>query len=205
MQRTLTIGFIFALLGLLVWLVGFWEPTANLQQCEQSPPLAEPPSGGDFTLESAQGTVNLREFRNQVVLLYFGYTWCPDICPTSLGLASLALDSLTPEELARVQSLFVSVDPERDTLQRLKEYAGYFHPKILGLTGTPEQVARVARQYGAAYRKVVQVSETGYVVDHSADTYLIDRQGNLVEVIPHGTPPQELVKLIRRYLDGSDP
>ena len=201
MQRTLIIGFILGLLGLLVWLVGYWEPAAESTQCEQAPTLAEPPVGGDFTLDSAQGPVGLMDFRGQVVLLYFGYTWCPDICPTSLGLTSLALDDLNPAELARVQSLFVSVDPARDTLQRLKEYVAYFHPKILGLTGTPDRLAKVARQYGAAYRKVVQVSETGYVVDHSAETYLIDPRGRLVEVIPHGTTPQKLVGLIRRYLD----
>jgi protein SCO1/2 len=201
MQRTLIIVFILGLLGLLVWLVGYWEPTAELEQCEQAPNLAEPPVGGDFTLDSAEGPVELQAFRNRVVLLYFGYTWCPDICPTSLGLTSLAMDSLSAEEQARVQSLFVSVDPERDTVEWLKEYAAYFHPNILGITGSPEQVAKVARQYGAAYRKVVQASETGYVMDHSADTYLIDPQGRLVEVIPHGTPPQELVELIRRYLE----
>jgi protein SCO1/2 len=201
MQRTLITGFILGLLGLLVWLVGYWEPAAELEQCEQAPTLAEAPVGGDFTLDSARGPVALEDFRGQVVLLYFGYTWCPDICPTSLGLTSLALDDLKPEELARVQSLFVSVDPTRDTVQRLKEYAAYFHPKILGLTGTPEQLGEVTRQYGAAFRKVVQVSETGYVVDHSAETYLIDPRGRLVEVIPHGTSPHRLVELIRHYLD----
>jgi len=201
MQRTLITGFILGLLGLLVWLVGYWEPAAELEQCEQAPTLAEAPVGGDFTLDSARGPVTLEDFRGQVVLLYFGYTWCPDICPTSLGLTSLALDDLKPEELARVQSLFVSVDPTRDTVQRLKEYAAYFHPKILGLTGTPEQLGEVTRQYGAAFRKVVQVSETGYVVDHSAETYLIDPRGRLVEVIPHGTSPHRLVELIRHYLD----
>jgi protein SCO1/2 len=200
MQRIPIIGLILGLLGLLVWLLGYWEPTARLEQCEQSPGLVESPVGGDFTLQSAQGPVSLADFRDQVVLLYFGYTWCPDICPTSLGLTSLALESLNPEELARVQSLFVSVDPARDTLTRLEEYAAYFHPKILGLTGTPEQLAETAGRYGAAYRKVAQVSESGYVVDHSADSYLIDPRGRLVEVIPHGTPPPELVALIRRHL-----
>ena len=201
MQRTLIGGFILCLLGLLIWLLVYWQPTTQLPQCEQSPALAEPPVGGDFVLESARGPVDLKEFRDQVVLLYFGYTWCPDICPTSLGLTSIALDGLRPEELARVQGLFVSVDPDRDTVERLQEYAAYFHPRLLGLTGTPEQLAKVARQYGAAFRKVVQASETAYVVDHSAETYLIDPRGRLVEVIPHGTPPSELIRRIRRYLD----
>lgn len=200
MRRTLLVSAILVMTGLLVWLTWFWQPAPRLEQCEQTPSLAVPPVGGDFTLNSFRGPVRLSDFRNQVVLLYFGYTWCPDICPTSLGLTSLALESLTPEELARVQGLFVSVDPARDTLERLKAYGEYFHPKILGITGTPDEVAKVAKLYGAAYRKVVQVSEAGYVVDHSAETYLIDPQGTLVEVIPHGTPVQAMVALIRRYL-----
>ena len=201
MQRTLMIGLSLVLAGLLVWIGWFWQPIVPFERCEESPALAASPQGGDFTLDSAQGPVSLQDFRGQVVLLYFGYTWCPDICPTSLGFTSLALGTLSPEALSRVQSLFVSVDPERDSLARLKEYAAYFHPKILGLTGAPAELARAAKQYGAAYRKVAQVAEHGYAVDHSADTYLIDPMGRLVEVIPHGTPPPELVKLIRRYLD----
>ncbi len=124
-----------------------------------------------------------------------------DICPTSLGLISLALESLTPAEISRVQSLFVSVDPERDSVERLKEFGEYFHPKILGITGVPDELAKVARLYGAAYRRVRQVSETGFSIDHSAETYLIDPRGKLVEVIPHGTPAREMVALIRHYLD----
>ncbi len=201
MQRTLLIVFILLLGGLLGWMTLLWEPAQDPELCAQVPALATAPTGGDFTLHAYQGPVALQDFRNQVVLLYFGYTWCPDICPTNLGYTSLALEKLKPEELERVQSLFVSVDPGRDTLERLKEYAEYFHPKILGLTGSAGELSEVAKLYGAAYRKVEQPSATGYVVDHSADTYLINPQGKLVEVLPHGTPPEQVVELIRKHLN----
>jgi protein SCO1 len=137
--------------------------------------LASPPQGGDFVLDSVNGPVALADLRGNVVLIYFGYTWCPDICPTNLVLIAGALKALTPEELERVRVLFVSVDPERDSVERLAEYSGYFHPEILGLTGTPEQIAEVAKLYGAAYRRTeLADSAMGYVVDHSAYSHLVD-------------------------------
>jgi len=201
MQRSLLVVSILILASVLAWIPLFWQPEPDPEICEQTPALAKAPVGGDFTLHSYRGPIRLQDFQGQVVLLYFGYTWCPDICPTSLGLTSLALDALTPGELTRVQSLFISVDPERDTVERLKEYAEYFHTKILGITGSPVEVARVADLYGAAYRKVKQASETGYVVDHSADTYLINPSGDLVEVLPHGSPPEHVVAMIRKHLN----
>jgi len=201
MYRVLPVILILILGGLLAWLALLWEPAPDPELCETTPVLEAAPQGGDFTLQSAQGPVSLADFRGQVVLLYFGYTWCPDICPTNLGLTSLALESLTAEELARVQSLFVSVDPERDSPQRLAEYAEYFHPKILGLTGSLEQVTQVTRLFGAAFRKVEQPSAAEYVLDHSADTYLIDPTGRLAEILPHGASPEQIVIQIRRHLN----
>ncbi|MDJ0805912.1 MAG: SCO family protein [Gammaproteobacteria bacterium] len=201
MQRIPLILSIPVLFGILIWLTFFWKPAPDPELCDLTPALAAAPRGGDFTLESHLGPIALEDFRDRVVLLYFGYTWCPDICPTSLGLTSLALEALKPEELARVQSLFVSVDPERDNLERLKAYAEYFHEKILGITGSTEAIAEVAQLYGAAYRKIEQASATGYVVDHSAETYLINPRGELVEILPHGTQPELIVALIRKHLD----
>jgi protein SCO1/2 len=187
--------------GLLVWLVLFWNPEAPNEPAHQTLALSEKPTGGDFSLRSHQGRMNLADYRGQVVLLYFGYTWCPDICPTNLGLATMAFNELEADELERVQFLFVSVDPQRDSLERLKEYTDYFHPKILGITGSADEVAQAARRYGAAYRKVDQgQSATGYVVDHSADTYLIDPRGKLVATLPHNTPPEIILRQIRGQL-----
>jgi protein SCO1/2 len=207
MTRTLLIIAILVLVGLLAWLLR-WTPTAV--DIDPDGPqhsalnLASPPQGGDFVLDSVNGPVALADLRGKVVLIYFGYTWCPDICPTNLVLIAGALKALKPEELERVQVLFVSVDPERDSVERLAEYSGYFHPEILGLTGTPRQIAEVAKLYGAAYRRTeLADSAMGYVVDHSAYSHLVDTQGKLVSNLDHATPSAEIVAAIRTLLGSS--
>lgn len=165
--------------------------------------LAAPPTGGDFVLRSAAGPVALTNLRGKVVLLYFGYTACPDICPTNLAFIASALRRLDAAELDAVRAIFVSVDPARDDVQRLATYVAYFHPNILGVTGTPDAVARVARLYGAAYRRVDQTgSAMGYLVDHSAQTYVIDRQGRLARTLDHATPPDAIARTLRELLSA---
>lgn len=197
------------LLGIPIWLLGPWSPSLRSDAPHRSPSLAEPPSGGDFRLRSATGPVDLQDLRGQVVLIYFGYASCPDICPTNLAFIANALKSLTPAELERVRVLFVSVDPERDDLERLAEYAGYFHPRILGLTGSPSEIAAAARLYGAAYRRAESGSSAmGYTVDHSAFTYVVDPQGRLARTLPHATSSDRILGVIRELLapaPGSEP
>lgn len=191
------------LAALLAWLVWFWQPGADAggQTAHRRLDLAGTPTGGDFRLQGKHGSVALSDFRDRVVLLYFGYTACPDICPTNLAIIAHALKQLEPAERARVQVLFISVDPARDHPDRLAEYAAYWDPAFLGLTGTEQDVAAVARQYGAAYRIVEQSdSAMGYLVDHSAFTYVVDVQGALVATLPHATPTAELLLLLRRLL-----
>lgn len=201
MQRNLLVTAIVLLAGALVWLLWFWEPLPPDSDRHHALELASAPTGGDFRLDSAQGTVDTRDLRGQVLLVYFGYTWCPDICPTNLAFIANALKSLTPEEQARVQVLFVSVDPERDNPERLAEYTGYFHPSIRGVTGTPEQIAKAAALFGAAYQRAEQTdSAMGYMVDHSAYTYVIDPQGRLVQTLDHATPPDQIAATIRAIL-----
>ncbi|HEY5718737.1 MAG TPA: SCO family protein [Motiliproteus sp.] len=157
--------------------------------------------GGNFTLQSSNGDVSLSDFRQQVVVLQFGYSSCPDVCPTGLANMAAALDQLSPEQLARVQPLFISVDPERDTPQRLGEYAPYFHPKIIGLTGSLEQLGRVAMSYGAFFRKVeLNDSALAYAVDHSARLYLLDGEGKLRALLQHNLPPTVLAMAIQDLL-----
>ena len=156
----------------------------------------------DFALQSADGPVSLKDFRNKVVLVYFGYTYCPDICPTSLAATAEGLKQLTPEELARVAMIFASVDPKRDTPARLKEYVDFFHPSIVGVTGTPEEIAGIAKRYGVFYaEQKVETAGGGYVVDHSADTFVISPDGRLVGKIAHATPPDQVVEAIRKFLN----
>lgn len=200
---------ILLLFGLLVWMLFYWEPletsTEDGKGGHRPLELAARPTGGDFELASAQGPVRLADLRGQVVLVYFGYTACPDVCPTNLAFIANALKGLTEEELAQVHVLFVSVDPERDDLGRLASYTDYFHPRILGITGTPEQVAEVADLYGAAYRKSpIGDTAMGYLVDHSAYTYVVDQSGKLVETLDHATPPDTIRAAIRRLLGAPE-
>lgn len=159
------------------------------------------PSGGDFVLQSASGRVATRDLRGKVILLYFGYTKCPDVCPTSLSLITQAINELTGEELQEVVSLFVSVDPKRDTPQSLAEYVSYFHDNFIGVTGSPAEVAEAAKRYGAQYYEVeLKDSALGYAVNHSSATYLIDVAGELRFVFPHETPPSVLLEAVRYLL-----
>ncbi len=162
---------------------------------------AEPPSGGDFTLYSSKGPVSLHDFKGKVVLLFFGYASCPDICPTSLAFSTKALNSLSEDELAQVQPLFVSIDPQRDSVDRLTEFARFFHPKFIGLTGSEEELKQVADLYGVKYYRVdSEDSFSGYAVNHSAALYLITRDGTLRFLFPYGTSPGLIVKAIRYLL-----
>jgi protein SCO1/2 len=186
------------LAALVLGLAIFWQPELP----ERPLPRAALPEGGDFTLQSAGGPVSLKDFRGKVVLVYFGYTYCPDICPTSLAATSEGLKQLTPDELARVAMIFVSVDPKRDTPARLKEYVEFFHPSIVGATGTPENIAEIAKRYAVFYaEQKVETAGEGYVVDHSADTYVIAADGKLVAKIAHATPSDQVAASIRKYLN----
>lgn len=195
MTRPRLILLLLAILALLAGL-GLWLG----QRSGSGLPLAAPPRGGDFTLLSAQGPVSTQAFRGKVVVVYFGYTYCPDICPTSLATLGAALGQLSPAELAQVQPLFVSVDPQRDTPARLKEYAAFFHPKLIGLTGSPQTLAAAAKAYGASYSFQPPDARGNYVVDHSAFTYLVDTQGHLADTLPHGASPEDTAAAIRRLL-----
>jgi len=174
---------------------------AKTQQA-QTAQRQEAPSGGDFTLHAASGTVALSDFRGKVVMLYFGYTTCPDICPSALSFLTQALNELNEEELQKVQGIFVSVDPKRDTPEKLAQYVDYFHPNLIGVTGTAEEVAKAAKLYGAQYYEAeLEDSPIGYAVNHSSVTYLITSDGALRFIFPHGTPPSVMLKAIRYVLD----
>lgn len=196
------------LLAALIWLAFFWSPESN-----SLPPndhLGNPDAlagkasiGGDFALQGPDGPVALADYRGKVVVVYFGYTFCPDICPTALSLVAQALSGLTPGELEKTRGIFISVDPERDTMDVLKAYPPFFHPNIVGATGSADLVAKVARQYGASYMKQKPDSDGLYSVDHSSYTYVIDTNGKLAAILSHGTPPQEIVAKIRSLLPNA--
>lgn len=158
----------------------------------------------DFTLHTATGPFRLSDFRGKVVLLYFGYTFCPDICPTSLAATARALNQLTPADLQRVKTVFISVDPARDTPAHLAEYAHFFHPSMLGATGSDEEVAAAARPYGVVYARHEVSGASGYVVDHSAFTYLVAPDGHLAARLPHAAPARVVLAELARWLPDVD-
>jgi protein SCO1/2 len=164
--------------------------------------IADAPTGGDFVLQSKQGEFSLEDYRDKLVLIYFGYTFCPDICPTNLSHLTQALNELNEAELSRIQPVFISVDPARDSLEHLENYVKYFHERLIGITGDELTIAAIAKQYGAAYRKVTGESEGGYLIDHSSFTYLVDRQGQLRHSFPHASDPMLMVNTIRNYLSN---
>ncbi|HDK38021.1 MAG TPA: SCO family protein [Thiolapillus brandeum] len=160
-----------------------------------------PGMGGDFTLRSAAGEVSLKDFRGKVVLIYFGYTSCPDVCPTSLGALSAALKKLSSSEMDQIQPLFISIDPVRDDLEKLREYAHYFHPKMIGMTGDLAYLQTLAKRYGAYFRKAeVENSSLGYAVDHSSTIYVVGKDGKLVDMIQHSGSPKRILEHIRGVL-----
>ena len=190
-----------AVLGVaLVWVLFFWQPAGEPSPKHTNLALSATPVGGNFTVEIQNKDLSLKDLRGKVVVLYFGYTQCPDICPTSLALLTQALSEMSEDELAGMQSIFVSVDPDRDNVTRLQEYAAYFHPNIIGATAEKEIIDKVVKQYGAAYRVVESDSAAGYLVDHSSYTYLIDKQGKLRKTLEHGTSPDIILKELRSLL-----
>jgi protein SCO1/2 len=138
-----------------------------------------------------------------VVAIYFGYTTCPDDCPTTMGMLTAALNRLPPEEQAKVQVLLVSFDPARDTPQTLATYVKQFHPNIIGVTGTEEQVAAVAGQYGALYERVeMPDSAIGYVFDHSSVTAVMDVKGNIRSLVRHQDSVDDIIAKFREAMQG---
>ncbi len=160
---------------------------------------AQPGIGGDFSLIDDDGRpFELNQLRGKLVLLFFGYTFCPDICPTELSNLAAVLDALGPKA-ERVQGLFVSLDPLRDTPSVLHDYTRYFNETLIGLTGTPDQVERVAQQYRVRYQRH-ELADGRYSLDHSANLYVIDGEGRLAAVVPYGLPPEHVLELVRDLL-----
>lgn len=183
---------------LLCLMVTFGCATTGLGNESDAP---KPPPGGNFTLHSKDGPISLSDFKGKVVLLFFGYTSCPDVCPTSLAFSAKALNSLDKTELEQVQPLFITLDPQRDTAEKLDKYVKFFHPKLAGLTGSEEEIARTAKLYGVKHYRVESGhSSSDYDINHSAALYLITKGGTLRFLFPHGTSPALVAKAIRYLL-----
>lgn len=154
----------------------------------------------EFTLMSEGGKpIQLRDFRGKLVLLYFGYTHCPDACPTTMAETRVAFAELGPQA-EDVQVIMVSIDPERDTPEILADYVQQFDARFLGGTATLEEVTALASAYGVIFRKHQGSAATGYLIDHSVQMIVIDRQGNTRMLFPYGLPGEEMAADLRYLL-----
>ena len=177
--------------------------------CNSGAPAADPPLagatiGGPFELTDSRGkTVRWSDFEGKYRIVYFGYTYCPDVCPTdvarmSQGLAQFERDE--PELGAKIQPIFISVDPARDTPAKLGEFVAHFHPRLIGLSGTPEQVAKAAKAFAVFYSKGPDSGNGGYMVNHSAVTYLFGPNGNPLATLPTDQGPEAVAAELEKWV-----
>jgi len=177
-----------------------------LVMCE--PPAKAGPApvtvGGPFALTASDGTTVTDEtYRGKWLLVFFGYTFCPDLCPTTLNEISLALTKLGVDA-EKLQAIFITVDPERDTREVMREYTRAFDPRIAGLTGTPQQIAAVAREYGAyAEPRGAAADAHDYLVDHSTYIYIMDPQGKFVRGLDFDTPSGDIADTLLNLMASS--
>lgn len=162
--------------------------------------LNEPFPAPDFTLVHADGSpISLSDYEGKVVYLYFGYTFCPDVCPSTLLDLKQMMQTIG-NDAEDVQVIMVTVDPERDTAEVVAEYVAYFHPDFVGLSGTPEEIKAVADSYGIYYQAHEGTAASGYLIDHTASVIAIDKAGNYRATYSFGTTPDEFVTDLEKVL-----
>lgn len=179
---------------------GFAACCASVARAQQGDPLAGR-FGGPFDLVASKGRhFTDRDFRGKFMLIYFGYTRCPDVCPVNLLVMSQAL-GLLGADAERIQPLFITVDPERDTPEALADYVSSFHPRLLGLGGDGKAVAQAVRVYKVHRVKYTPANDpANYGVDHSSLTYLMGPDGGFRTIIPPGDAPERMAEIVRTYL-----
>lgn len=156
----------------------------------------------DFRLTDHNGqTRTLADFRGKVVAVFFGYTHCPDVCPTTLSDFAAALQQLGPQA-ERVQVIFVTVDPERDTPELLKAFVPAFNPAFLGMVADAETLRLLAKEYKVVYQKTSVKAADDYLIDHSAGTYVYDQKGNIRLLMPYGSSPEAIARDLRTLLSA---
>lgn len=165
-----------------------------------APPVAL--VGGAFSLVDHNAKpVTEADFLGRHMLVFFGYTYCPDVCPTAMQSIGVSLD-LLKKDAAKVHPLFISIDPERDTAEVLKSFLENFHPSITGLTGGPEQVKAVAKAYRVYYAKVKEegAADDEYLMNHTAGIYLMGPDGKFITMFSHNATPEDMAAKIKKYL-----
>ncbi len=200
----------FAVVGLLVvgLLVGrhYFGPGSQ-SPSEQAAAVTAPAIGGPFRLVDQNGdTVTEADFKGRFTLVYFGYTFCPDVCPTALNRNAEALNILG-KQAEKIVPVFITVDPERDTVAHMKEYAAFFNPRLVALTGSEDQVKAAAKAYRVYYAKVKEegaaADADNYLMDHTAITFLMGPDGRFLQHFSHDATPEDMAKRMREVLAGA--
>jgi protein SCO1 len=198
-KKTILVGLLaFGLIGLTA--LGIWllRPAGSLRGTTYAEPY--PPAPAIDLARSDGAPFQLDHLRGNIVLLFFGYTSCPDVCPTTMAELKTALDKIGPQKADKVKVVFVTVDPQRDTPQRVQEYANHFNDEFIGLSGSDAALARVWSDYGI-FRQVAEGSPaTGYLVDHTARITLIDQEGSLRSSYGFETPVEDIVHDLKLLL-----
>ena len=157
--------------------------------------------GGPFALVDHKGQPKTdKDFRGKHMLIYFGYTYCPDVCPTALQSMTLAMNQLDPETQKKITPVFITIDPKRDTAEQLNAYVENFHPSMVGLTGTPEEIAKTAQVYRVYFgrAKGAEQESTDYLMDHSSIVFLMNPDGEYVTHFTHATLPERMAEKLAK-------
>ena len=166
----------------------------------QTSPLSAEGNKIQFSLTNHHGeSVTEKDFLGSLLLVFFGYSHCPDICPMNLSIIRDALERLGPEG-TKVQPLFITLDPVRDTEEKLGPFLSHFHERLLGLTGTQKQIRSVAESFFVRYKLSTETDRDYYLIDHTAATYLVDDSGQGLAIFPHNTPSEEIASTINSYV-----
>jgi protein SCO1 len=189
---------------LIALMVAFAGASGCSKPVSQEPPLAGARMGGAFTLINQDGkTVSDTDFAGQYRLIYFGYSFCPDVCPVDvqkLMQGYRALEKADAKTAAKLQPIFITVDPQRDTPAVLKQFVTAFHPKLIGLTGNDAQIAEVAKRYAAVYQRGEGGTKDAYLMDHSRTAVLYAPDGSPVALIPQDGTPQVIATELARWV-----
>jgi protein SCO1/2 len=182
------VGALFVALGLGLGI------RSQLVGSNQSPLSAPVTIGGPFSLVDQTGArVSEQTYLGKYLIIYFGYTFCPDVCPTSLGTMVEAISKLPKDMAAKIQPIMITLDPERDNKEKLGEYVNAFYPGMVGLTGTQDEIAKAAKTYRVYFAKVkAEDASIGYLIDHSALLYLVGPDGKFIRHFSHGTQPADM-------------
>jgi protein SCO1/2 len=176
---------------------------ASSDSATEEPPLAGAAIGGGFTLTNQDGeNISDTDFAGKYRIIYFGFTYCPDVCPIDLANLMNGLTLAEKEDPAmaeKIQPIFISIDPERDGPEQLKQYVDNFHPRLIGLTGSVDEIAAVAKKYLIIYNKREAEGFSDYLVDHSRQGYLFGPEGEPIALLPYDGIPQQVADEIKRW------